>query len=174
MVMKRPQPIREPRTYLVDIGGRIYQRTREHVQPRTEGVTNPVPEKRIPTALLTLACVADVSNVCEAAPGYLFWASNGLNKLPKMRLEFPFILIGKSSMSLLTGHSCRVLKSWYTGGDPEQGFRRCFADGLNQMLVSPVAQAILTSPSPNATDKPVIRTYTQSQCHHSKSVPALP
>ena len=77
-------------------------------------------------------------------------------------------------MSFLTGQSCRVLKSWYTGGDPEQGFRRCFADGLNQMLVSPVAQAILTSPPPNATDKPVIRTYTQSQCHHSKSVPALP
>ena len=24
-----------------------------------------------------------------------------------------------------------VLKSWYTGGDPEQGFWRCFADRLN-------------------------------------------
>ena len=91
-----------------------------------------------------------------------------------MRFEFPFILIGKSSMSFLTGQSCRVLKSWYTGGDPEQGFRRCLADGLNQMLVSPVAQAILNSPPTNATDKPVIRTYTQSQCHHRKSVPALP
>ena len=77
-------------------------------------------------------------------------------------------------MSFLTGQSCCVLKSWYTGGDPEQGFRRCFADGLNQMLVSPVAQAIFTSPPPNATDKPVIRTYTQSQCQDSKSVPALP
>ena len=28
-----------------------------------------------------------------------------------------------------------VLKSWYTGGDPEQGFWCCFADGLNQSLV---------------------------------------
>ena len=28
-----------------------------------------------------------------------------------------------------------VLKSWYTGGSPEQGFWRCFADGLNQSLV---------------------------------------
>lgn len=60
VVMKRPQPIREPRTYLVDIGGRIYQRNREHLQPRTGGVINLVPDKELPTGLLTLACVADV------------------------------------------------------------------------------------------------------------------
>ena len=29
----------------------------------------------------------------------------------------------------------------YTAGDPEQGFRHCFADGINQSLVSSVAQA---------------------------------
>ena len=28
------------------------------------------------------------------------------------------------------GQSRRVLKSWYTGGGPERGFRRCFVDGL--------------------------------------------
>ena len=44
-------------------------------------------------------------------------------------------------MSFLTGQSWRLLKSWYAGEDPEQGFRRCFADGLNQSLVSSVAQA---------------------------------
>ena len=42
---------------------------------------------------------------------------------------------GKSTMAVLTGQSWSLLKSWYTGGDPEQGFRRCFADGLNQSLV---------------------------------------
>ena len=41
----------------------------------------------------------------------------------------------------LTGQSWRVLKSRYTSGDPEQGFRHCFADELNQSLVSSVAQA---------------------------------
>ena len=36
----------------------------------------------------------------------------------------------------------QVLKSWYTGGDPEQRFGRRFADGLNQnSLVPSVAQA---------------------------------
>ena len=35
----------------------------------------------------------------------------------------------------------RVLKSWYTGEGPVQGFRRCFAGGLNQSLVSSVARA---------------------------------
>ena len=46
--------------------------------------------------------------------------------------EFPFNLIGKSTMAFLTGQSWRLLKSWYTGGKPEQGFWRRFADGLNR------------------------------------------
>jgi len=45
-----------------------------------------------------------------------------------MRFDFPFNLIGKWAMALLTGQSWRVLKSWYTGGGPQQKFWRCFAD----------------------------------------------
>ena len=44
-----------------------------------------------------------------------------------IRFEFSFNLTGKSTMTFLTGQSWRVLKSWYTGERPEQGFRRCFA-----------------------------------------------
>ena len=40
-----------------------------------------------------------VSNVCEAAPISLFWAANALNELPEVRFEFPFILIGKSTIA---------------------------------------------------------------------------
>ena len=39
-------------------------------------------------------------------------------------------------MAFLTGQSRRVLKSWYTGRDPEQGFRRCYSDGLNRRFSS--------------------------------------
>ena len=39
-------------------------------------------------------------------------------------------------MAYLTGQSRRVLKSWHTGGDPEQGFRRCYSDGFNQRFSS--------------------------------------
>ena len=39
-------------------------------------------------------------------------------------------------MVFLTGQSWRVLKSRYTVGDLEQGFRCFFAEGLNQSLVS--------------------------------------
>ena len=53
-----------------------------------------------------------------------------------MHLEFPFNLIGKLTMALLTGQSWQVLKSWYTGGGPEQGFWHCFADRLNQKFIS--------------------------------------
>ena len=58
-----------------------------------------------------------------------------------MLFEFPFNLIGKSTMAFSTGQSLRVLKSWYTAGGPEGGFRRSLADGLNQRVVSSVAQA---------------------------------
>ena len=44
-------------------------------------------------------------------------------------------------MAFLTGQSRRILKYWYSGDGPEQEFQRCFADGLNQSLVSSVAQA---------------------------------
>ena len=71
----------------------------------------------------------------------LFRAPNGLNELPEERFQFRFILIGKSTVVFLTSQSWRVLKSWYTGR-PEQGFGRCFSDGLNQSLVSSTAQAI--------------------------------
>ena len=88
-----------------------------------------------------VACIANsVSNVCEAAPRSLFRAPNGVNELSEGHFEFPFMLIGKTTMAFLAVHSWRVLKSWYTGGDPEQVFRCCFADGLNQSLVSSVAQ----------------------------------
>ena len=38
-------------------------------------------------------------------------------------------------MAFLTGQSRRLLKSWYTGGGPEQEFRRCFADEVNLVPV---------------------------------------
>ena len=72
------------------------------------------------------------SDVCEAAP----------RSLPEVCFEFPFILIGKWTKTFLTGQSWHVVKSRYTVGDPEQGFRRRFADGLNQSLVSSVVRAI--------------------------------
>ena len=52
-------------------------------------------------------------------------------RIPRKASQIPFILIGKSTMAFLTGQSRRVLKSWYTGGGPEQEFRRCFADEVN-------------------------------------------
>ena len=35
----------------------------------------------------------------------LFWAHYGLNKVPETRFEFPFNLIGQSTMAFLTGQS---------------------------------------------------------------------
>ena len=48
-------------------------------------------------------------------------------------LKESITLIGKSIRSFLTGQSWNVLKSWYTGGYLEQGFRHCFARGLTRV-----------------------------------------
>ena len=75
-----------------------------------------------------------VSNVSEAAPisacsGPPTDSRNYRNAF----LKFSFNLIRKSTMAFLTGQSWRALKSGYTCGGPEQGFRCCFGDdGLNQ------------------------------------------
>ena len=73
-------------------------------------------------------------NVFEVAPRSLFRTPNGRNELPEIRFEFNFNLIGKSTMAFFGKaiKSWRVLKSWYTGRVPGQGFRHCFADRLNQ------------------------------------------
>ena len=42
--------------------------------------------------------LTSVSNVCEAALISMFRAPNGLNELPEVRVEFPFILIDQSAM----------------------------------------------------------------------------
>ena len=75
-----------------------------------------------------------VNNICKEAPRCLLWASNGLHQnYGKCNLfEFPLNLIGKSKMAFLTGQSWCVLKSWYTGWGPEQGFWHWPADRLNQ------------------------------------------
>ena len=49
-----------------------------------------------------------------------------------MRFEFRFNLIGEFTMAFLRGQSRRVLKSRYTAAGQGQGFRRRFADGVNQ------------------------------------------
>ena len=40
-VLNRPQLMERPRTYTVDIQGKIYQRTREHLRPRCQSEKNP-------------------------------------------------------------------------------------------------------------------------------------
>ena len=77
---------------------------------------------QVPPSLRRRRNVTSVSNVCEAAPRSLFWAPNGHGELPEVRFEFPFVWIGKSTMAFLKGQSWRVLKPWYTGGGPDQGF----------------------------------------------------
>ena len=72
---------------------------------------------------------------------------NGLNEIPEVRFEFPFIFIDQSTMALLRANygaypnpDTRGRKGG-GGKGAEKGFRRRFAEGVNQSLVSSVAQA---------------------------------
>ena len=72
-------------------------------------------------------------NVCEAVPRSLFWAPNGFNELPEVRFEFPFILPDRQIDNGFFNRPimARTQIPVHRWG-PEQGFRRCFVDGLNQ------------------------------------------
>ena len=85
--------------------------------------------------------LASVSNVCEAAPISLFWAPTDL-QIAGRAFRISFHPDWQMDHGISTGQSWCVLNSWYTGKSPYyQGFRRCFADRLNQSLVSSAAQA---------------------------------
>ena len=43
--------------------------------------------------------LTSVNNVCKAGWRSLFWAPNGFSKLSEMHFQFPFILIGRSTMA---------------------------------------------------------------------------
>ena len=45
IVLNRPNPVASPRTYTVDIQGKVYQRTREHLRPGSKNKVMPLPSK---------------------------------------------------------------------------------------------------------------------------------
>jgi hypothetical protein len=49
VILNRPNPEREPRTYLVEMRGKVFQRTQEHIKPRspTMAVTPPVGDAEV-------------------------------------------------------------------------------------------------------------------------------
>ena len=80
-------------------------------------------------------------NVCEAAQISLARAPNELNKLPEVRFEFLFILIGKSTMAFSTGQSWRVLNLGTQVGVQNKAFGDVSQTELTRVLVSFVVQA---------------------------------
>ena len=73
---------------------------------------------------------------------YMYRTSWKVREYAIMFTSWAITLFGKSTMAFFTGQSWRLLKSWYKAGSPEQGFRCCFANGLNQQsLVSSAVQA---------------------------------
>ena len=82
----------------------------------------------ISAIFFSLAGVAEVilprlyNNVREAASRTLFWTSNGLNELPEVRFEFPFILIDQSTMAFLRANHGVYSNPDTQAGRPEQRF----------------------------------------------------
>ena len=71
----------------------------------------------------------------------MFWGPIRLNELPYLRFEFPFNLIGKSTMAFLTGQGWHIVKSWYKDGAQNKDFRAGSETDLTRGLVAPVTQA---------------------------------
>ena len=69
-----------------------------------------------------------VCDICEV--DWIWYPCSGHQT--EMCVEFLFNQIGKSAQTFSTGQSWHILKSWYTGRGPKQGFPYCLADGLSQ------------------------------------------
>ena len=70
VILNRPNPIREPRTYIVDINGKVYYRTREHLKPSSNNMPREVNEHfELPIQPLTpvASSSTDITLVSTAA-----------------------------------------------------------------------------------------------------------
>ena len=85
---------------------------------------------------LTLVC-----NVCETVLRSLVWAPYGLSKLPEVCFKFLFNMIGKSAMAFFNRPIMARTQILVHRWGPRTRFWHCFADGLNQSLVSFLVQA---------------------------------
>ena len=98
---------------------------------------------------------------------YMYRTSWKVREYAIMFTPWAIILFGKSTMAFFTGQSWRLLKSWYKAGSPEQGFRCCFANGLNQQsLVSSAVQASERSERMKflMRNKQTTTTTTKNEC----------
>ena len=98
---------------------------------------------------------------------YMYRTSWKVREYAIMFTLWAVILFGKSTMAFFTGQSWRLLKSWYKAGSPEQGFRCCFANGLNQQsLVSSAVQASERSERMKflMRNKQTTTTTTKNEC----------
>ena len=98
---------------------------------------------------------------------YMYRTSWKVREYAIMFTPWAIILFGKSTMAFFTGQSWRLLKSWYKAGSPEQGFRCCFANGLNQQsLVSSAVQASERSERVKflMRNKQTTTTTTKNEC----------
>ena len=111
-----------------------------------------------------IPCVADiiilslVSNICKAVPMALFWVTNILmDSTKKNRKAFQISLQPdwQIDKSIFNSQSCHILKSWYTGGVPEQRLQHWLIDRLSQKVYQ--KKHILKSKSSN-----VIKEMVQS------------
>ena len=98
---------------------------------------------------------------------YMYRTSWKVREYAIMFTPWAITLFGKSTMAFFIGQSWRLLKSWYKAGGPEQGFRCCFANGLNrQSLGLSAAQASERSERVKflMRNKQTTTTTTKNEC----------
>ena len=85
-VLSRPNPTREPRTYMVDINGTLYQRTREHLKPRDhtpEPHTPPDATKAFDTLPNQVPCETAQEPLERSTPGTVTTRSGRVVRPPE-------------------------------------------------------------------------------------------
>ena len=87
-----------------------------------------------------LACVTEVIVIRQqrlrSSAEILVLGAQRIKELSEVSWEFPFILIGNSTLAFSRGQSWDLLNSWYTDRGPEHRLRLCLADFTNRSFIA--------------------------------------
>ena len=78
VILNRLNPIRQPRTYIIDINGKVYYGTREHLKPRINSVSREMNEYFEPPTQVFMPIPSTSTDVPSVNP-IICWSVKGSN-----------------------------------------------------------------------------------------------
>ena len=132
IVLNRPNPVASSRTYTVDIQGKVYQRTREHLRPRSKNKVMPLPSRdptpvptEVPTHKPIDASEAKVSSITPPIEDRTDPKGDSLTLDQPPSAQRPCSPLRPSSEPANT--AATMGKPWLSAKEPSHEVRACYS-----------------------------------------------